>query len=90
MFTIFAQSETTLLTIKIRVDGVLVEGAGPKVDELELVGLQVHEQVLVLDVTMQHTLPVARQDGLNNLNAQCVSKNATLLILNISKMVQSN
>ena len=58
------------LTVEIGVDGILEKSSGPKVDKFELEGLRVDEQVLVLDVPVDHPLPVARQHRLHNLKSR--------------------
>ena len=55
------------LTVKVGVDSVLEVRAGSKVDELELVGLEVDQQVLVLDVPVDDPGRVARDDRLDDL-----------------------
>ena len=55
------------LTVEVGVGGLLEEGAGAEVDELELEGLGVHQQVLILDVPVDDALPVAGQHRLHHL-----------------------
>ncbi len=57
----------TSLTVKVGVEAVPQVGAGPKVDELQVEAFQVHQQVLVLDVTVDDAAAVAGDDGLNHL-----------------------
>ena len=56
-----------LPTVKVGVGVLLVVGARPEVDELELARLEVHDEILVLDVAVHDTLAVARQHGLHHL-----------------------
>ena len=56
-----------MLTVKIGVDSVLEVGAGAEVDELELEALEIDEEVLVLDVPVDHTLAMAGDDRLHHL-----------------------
>ncbi len=44
-----------VLTIELSVDGVFEESSGPKVNQFELSGLEVHQDVLVLDVSVHNT-----------------------------------
>ena len=55
------------LTIKIGVRRILEESSRSKVDQFELERLGVDEEVLVLDVPVDHALPVASQHSLDNL-----------------------
>ena len=55
------------LTVKVGVDAVLQVGARAKVDELELQGPEVDQEVLVLDVAVDDPLPVAGDHGLDHL-----------------------
>ena len=56
-----------MLTIKVCVDAVFHVGSGSKVDELQVQSAKVDEQVLVLDVAVDHSLGVAGDDGLHHL-----------------------
>ena len=56
-----------MLTVKVGVDSLLHEGTRAEVDQLEIKGAQVHQEVLVLDVSMDDSLAVASDDGLDNL-----------------------
>ena len=55
------------LTVKVGVESVPQVGAGAEVDELELEGLEVDQQVLVLDVPVDDALPVAGDHRLDDL-----------------------
>ena len=55
------------LTVKVGVDAVLQIGAGPEVNELEVEGLEVDQEVLILDVPVDDSLPVASNDSLHHL-----------------------
>ena len=55
------------LTVKVGVGSVLHEGARAKVDELELAGPHVDQEVLVLDVAVDDALPVAGDHRLHDL-----------------------
>ena len=66
------------LTVEIGVDGILEKSSGPKVDKFELEGLRVDEQVLVLDVPVDHPLPVAGQHRLHNLKSRVLPEVAKL------------
>ena len=57
-------------TVKVRVEAVLEQGAGAKVDKLEPEGLEVDEEVLVLDVPVEDPLPVAGNHRLNHLHIE--------------------
>ena len=56
-----------LLTVKVGVDAVLQVGSRAKVDELELEGPEVDQEVLVLDVAVDDPLAVAGDHGLDHL-----------------------
>ena len=58
------------LTFKVSESVFFVEGARAEVNELELAGLEVDQQVLVLDVSVDDASPVAGQDGLHHLPGQ--------------------
>jgi len=62
------------LTVKFGVDGVLEEGAATEVDELELAGGQVDDDVLVLDVAVQDAAVVAVSHGLQHLTEKLPSQ----------------
>ena len=70
------------LTVKVSESDFFVEGARAEVDQLELAGLEVDQQVLVLDVSVDDASPVASQDGLNHLpeeaSGQLLFKNSFL------------
>jgi hypothetical protein len=53
---------------------LLDEGAGAEVNEAELPGLKVHEQVLVLEVTMDYAVTMTSNDGGHNLPKELDSK----------------
>ena len=53
---------------------VLNLGPGAKVDELELTGVHVYQDVLILDVPVDDPLPVVGNDGLNNLELKTLKK----------------
>lgn len=55
------------LTIEVRVDGVLEQRPRPEVDELELAAIEVDEDVLVLDVAVEHPAAVAVPHSLQHL-----------------------
>ena len=56
-----------LPTVKVGVGVLLVVGARPEVYELELAGLEVHDEILVLEVAVHDALAVAGQHGLHHL-----------------------
>ena len=56
-----------LLTVKVGVDAVLQVGSRAKVDELELEGPEVDQEVLILDVAVDAPLAVAGDHGLDHL-----------------------
>jgi len=55
------------LTIKVCVVSCLGVSSGAKVDEFQLEGLQVDQQVLILDIPMDHSLALASHDRLHHL-----------------------
>ena len=55
------------LTVKVSESVFFVEGARAKVDQLEFACLEVDQQVLVLDVSVDDPPPVASQDRLDHL-----------------------
>ena len=55
------------LTVKISIRLVLQEGSRPKVDQLEVAGGEVNDQVLILDVPVDNSLGVASQHSLQYL-----------------------
>ena len=59
--------ENLRLTVKVSESVLLVERPGAEVDQLELAGLEVDQQVLVLDVPVDDPPPVAGQDCLDHL-----------------------
>ena len=63
-----------LLTIKVGVDTILQIGAGTKVDEPEVEGLEVDKDVLILDVPVDDALVVAGKNRLHNLSEEVARK----------------
>lgn len=63
----WAAPSQTWLTIEIRIDGVLEQRSRPEVDELELAAIEVDEDVLVLDVAVEHPAVVAVPHGFQHL-----------------------
>ena len=59
--------ENLRLTVKVSESVLLVERPGAEVDQLELAGLEVDQQVLVLDVPVDDPPAVAGQDRLHHL-----------------------
>ena len=59
--------ENLQLTIKVSESVIFVEGAGAKVDQFEFARLEVDQEVLVLDVSVDDASPVASQDCLDHL-----------------------
>jgi hypothetical protein len=55
------------LTFKFCVESVFEIGAGAEVDQLQVEGLQIDQQVLVLNVSVDDTLSVASQNSLDHL-----------------------
>ena len=53
--------------VKIRVDSIPQLSARPEVNQLQIKCLQIHEKILVLDVSVDDSLPVAGQHRLHNL-----------------------
>jgi len=53
--------------LELLVNLALREHSGAKVDQLDLVGVQVDQDILVLDVPVHHTLLVTGHDGLQQL-----------------------
>ena len=64
----------TLHTVKVGVGVLLVVGARPEVDELELARLEVHDEVLVLEVAVHDALAVAGEHGLHHLAEEAPSE----------------
>ena len=64
----------SLHTVKVGVGVLLVVGARPEVDELELARLEVHDEVLVLEVAVHDALAVAGQHGLHHLAEEAPSE----------------
>ena len=62
------------LTVKVSEGVFFIEGARAEVDQLELAGLEVDQQVLVLDVSVDDPSPVAGQDGLDHLPEEAASQ----------------
>jgi len=60
--------------VKVGVGVLLVVGARPEVDELELARLEVHDEVLVLEVAVHDALAVAGQHGLHHLAEEAPSE----------------
>ena len=57
-----------LFTFELGVDVVLVERGRAEVDEAQSAGVQLDEQVLVLQITMNHATVVHTQSHLNHLH----------------------
>ncbi len=55
------------LTVKIHVVSGFDVGARSKVDQLEVEGSEIHQEVLVFDVPMDDSLAMAGNDGLDDL-----------------------
>ena len=53
--------------IKVRVGAVPQLGSGPEVNQLQLQSFQVNEEIFVLDVSVNDSVPVASEDSFNNL-----------------------
>ena len=53
--------------VKVGVDPVLEEGAGPEINQLQLERLEVHQKVFILDVSVDDSLAMTSQNRLDNL-----------------------
>lgn len=62
------------LTIELGIGGVLEEGPRAEVDEFDLSGPQVHQQVLVLDVSVDDATGVAVSHGLQHLQEEAARR----------------
>ena len=62
------------LTFKIVVKSIHEVGARTEVDKAELLGSGLDQEVLVLDIPVQHPAVVAQQHGLEDLQVEQVSK----------------
>ena len=58
------------LTVEVGVEAVPQVGARAKVDQLQVEGLEVHQQVLILDVPVDDATSVASNDGLHYLTEE--------------------
>jgi hypothetical protein len=63
-----------MLTVKIRILTGSDVSTGAKVNQLEVEGTKVHQQIFILDVTMDHPFSMASDDCLNNLAEKVASQ----------------
>jgi hypothetical protein len=61
------------LTVKVPVGTVAHEGSGSEVDQFEIEGVEVDQEIFVLDVPVDHTLTVAGQNRLHHLAEKVAS-----------------
>ena len=54
-------------TVKVGVGAVPQLSSGPEVNQLQLQSFQVNEEIFVLDVSVNDSVPVASEDSFNNL-----------------------
>jgi hypothetical protein len=60
-------------TVKVPVGTVAHEGSGSEVDQFEIEGVEVDQEIFVLDVPVDHTLTVAGQNRLHHLAEKVAS-----------------
>ena len=69
-----AKKNDAKLTIKVPVGSIADEGPGTKINQFEIHGAKVHQQVFIFDVAVNDALPITSQHSFHHLAKKVASQ----------------